>query len=778
MTPAPSRGDQLDRDLFLDTVRAVAIVRVVTWHTYGWAPITWVVAAVPAMFFVSGHLLARSFQRRSPGAVVLDRLRRLLVPFWFFGLAAWLVMAVAHRLERTPETSLPWRSVVWWVLPLNDPRGSVWEGGWLSQPLWYVRCLVWLLLLSPLLWRAARRAPAVTTAALVAATLALELVYRRTTWHEQAWPDLLWRSGDITLYAVFLVLGFWHAGTEGFARGKATIVAVLAVPTAIGVALLARPQDWVVNNSHMLHLVVGGGWLAFALALRSPITRLASLPAPAAFVRGIGRRSLSIYLWHTAAVITTWQVLHRYASLPRGVHSVALGAGTVVGTSALVLLAGPVEDLAARRRSKAARSARPLAVRLAAPALGLALFAYAGGVMLPVTAATNRPLLAAPAGPTGEEAIGKVVESPGANASMMVPSAASRAKASSSSASASPRIPSRAPKVSIAAKPPSLPPGFSIAPPTTNPSANDSGATSASGPSVFQRIVDQWQDAHASGGLQVGIARPGVFEWTGGPSGESSGSFDIESITKTVTASAVWLLAADGVIDIDGPVPSLEGLPELDDRGFTVRQLLEHRTGLADYHNLATPEDDGEKPAVAVVRGALAAPPEFAPGAGQDYSSTNYLVLGLLIEARTGQSLDEVLWGRVLDPAGVGGLFHRAAPSMYLPGAGAGGLVTDMHGLLAWGDAFLREHRPVGDAIWAKMTQFDPGTALGAGVIGLCPCTGGFLWSGHTGGTTALFYDRRDNVLVASRIANGIWGGFEDAFAELVENLRVAAIAS
>jgi len=35
-TPA----DQLGRDLFLDAIRAVAVIRVVTWHTYGWAPIT------------------------------------------------------------------------------------------------------------------------------------------------------------------------------------------------------------------------------------------------------------------------------------------------------------------------------------------------------------------------------------------------------------------------------------------------------------------------------------------------------------------------------------------------------------------------------------------------------------------------------------------------------------------------------------------------------------------------------------------------------------------
>ena len=93
------------------------------------------------------------------------------------------------------------------------------------------------------------------------------------------------------------------------------------------------------------------------------------------------------------------------------------------------------------------------------------------------------------------------------------------------------------------------------------------------------------------------------------------------------------------------------------------------------------------------------------------------------------------------------------------------------------GTALLRDHQPVGDTLWARMAKLDPGTALGAGAMGLCPCDGGFLWVGHTGGTTALFYDRRDNVLIALRIANGIWGAFEHPFVELVESLRVAALS-
>jgi CubicO group peptidase (beta-lactamase class C family) len=179
-----------------------------------------------------------------------------------------------------------------------------------------------------------------------------------------------------------------------------------------------------------------------------------------------------------------------------------------------------------------------------------------------------------------------------------------------------------------------------------------------------------------------------------------------------------------------------------------------------------------------VARAALEAEPSFGVGEGHDYSSTNYLILGLVIEAASGRSLDDVLWSRVLNPVGLGDWFGRAAASTSLPGGGAGGLTSDLDGLLAWGDALLRRHAPVGDDTFSQMTRFSSSTGLGRGLMGMCPCEAGFRWVGHTGGTTALFYDRESDVMIALRIANGIWGDFEGPFNELVESLREAAIAT
>ena len=114
------------RDPFLDFVRAFAVVRVVAWHTFGWAPITWVVSAVPAMVFVSGHLLATSRERRTFALVLPDRLRRLLLPYWVFALGAWVAMGAARLWRDRPDTALDWHDVPGWVLQsttLGDRTG-------------------------------------------------------------------------------------------------------------------------------------------------------------------------------------------------------------------------------------------------------------------------------------------------------------------------------------------------------------------------------------------------------------------------------------------------------------------------------------------------------------------------------------------------------------------------------------------------------------------------------------------------------------------------------
>ena len=133
---------------FLDAVRTAAVLRVIVWHAFGAAAITYVLSAVPAMFFVTGSLLARSIDRHGAARTTVDRLRRMLVPLWAFAAVAFAVMAGADRVVHSTATQVPRDALVWWLVPLWDPKGSVWEAGWLSAPLWYLRALLWLVLSS------------------------------------------------------------------------------------------------------------------------------------------------------------------------------------------------------------------------------------------------------------------------------------------------------------------------------------------------------------------------------------------------------------------------------------------------------------------------------------------------------------------------------------------------------------------------------------------------------------------------------------------------------
>ena len=109
-------------------------------------------------------------------------------------------------------THVPWRNLVWWIVPLNDPHGSQWEAGWMSSPLWYLRALLWMIIASPVLLWAIRRAPTRTLLALATGVFLIDLAARHPGWPLQT-THTPWLVGDFFLYAFFLCLGFLHRVT-------------------------------------------------------------------------------------------------------------------------------------------------------------------------------------------------------------------------------------------------------------------------------------------------------------------------------------------------------------------------------------------------------------------------------------------------------------------------------------------------------------------------------------------------------------------------------------
>lgn len=140
-------------------------------------------------------------------------------------------------------------------------------------------------------------------------------------------------------------------------------------------------------------------------------------------------------------------------------------------------------------------------------------------------------------------------------------------------------------------------------------------------------------------------------------------AFAAGSISKTFTAALVMALVEDGRLALDSPVKTY--LPRLViNRAITVRELLDHTSGLNDF--FSHPAIDkallAHRARVWTAADSLryVGKPYFKPGTGWHYSNTNYLVLGMLAEAVGGTPLAEQLRQRFFDPLGLDHTFYQA----------------------------------------------------------------------------------------------------------------------
>ncbi len=173
-------------------------------------------------------------------------------------------------------------------------------------------------------------------------------------------------------------------------------------------------------------------------------------------------------------------------------------------------------------------------------------------------------------------------------------------------------------------------------------------------------------------GVSVTVIFPDGSTWTG-TSGRAdvAGNKDVKpdtafalaSVSKTYTAALILALASDGRIDLDAS--ALSYLPGATlDRRITVRQLLNHTSGLDDFF-LHPPIDKAllaDPDAFWSVKRTLkyVAKPYFPPGKGWHYSNTNYVYLGLLAERVTGSTLALALRDRFFVPLDFGATWYQA----------------------------------------------------------------------------------------------------------------------
>ncbi|MFE6273618.1 serine hydrolase domain-containing protein [Streptomyces goshikiensis] len=149
----------------------------------------------------------------------------------------------------------------------------------------------------------------------------------------------------------------------------------------------------------------------------------------------------------------------------------------------------------------------------------------------------------------------------------------------------------------------------------------------------------------------------GVQDKTTGAAMDPNSRFRIGSVTKTFSAVVLLQLVDEGKLKLDDPVNTyLPGL--LPDDRITVRHLLTHRSGLADYTNAmfehTVPGFEAVRNKVftyqELVALSLREPRTAQPGASYSYSNTNFVVVGMLIEKATGRTVAKEYERRIIKP--------------------------------------------------------------------------------------------------------------------------------
>ncbi|MFF3859639.1 serine hydrolase domain-containing protein [Streptomyces sp. NPDC002209] len=270
-------------------------------------------------------------------------------------------------------------------------------------------------------------------------------------------------------------------------------------------------------------------------------------------------------------------------------------------------------------------------------------------------------------------------------------------------------------------------------------------------------------------GLNIGLWMPGrgVYEKSFGVADRQTGTpmksdlySRIGSVTKTFTVTGVLQLVDQGKAGLDDPISRyVSGVPG--GEAVTLRQLADMRSGLFDYtadekwlagvradpHRAYTPRQ--------LVDVAFRHPPNFKPGAKWEYSNTNTVLLGMLIEKVSGQSLGDYLREHVFAPLELDDTSLPGDGAMPDPHAhgytdftpkgtvadatnwnpswawAAGGIVSDLDDLHTWAPA-LADGR-----LLTKKTQAERLRTLPIGVVPGASYGLGILdfngWLGHNG---------------------------------------------
>ena len=187
-------------------------------------------------------------------------------------------------------------------------------------------------------------------------------------------------------------------------------------------------------------------------------------------------------------------------------------------------------------------------------------------------------------------------------------------------------------------------PSTSPAPATPVPTPSPTPLTPEQRDALLLAELETFRSTEAIPGLSATIEFPDGTRWTG-VSGladvatkrpvTANTAFAVASVSKTFLAALILELAEEGRLRLDDR--AYRYLPGITiDRRITIRMLLDHTSGLADF--FLNPKIDGalqaDRDRIWTVSQSLGFVPKrlFAPGKGWAYSNTNYLLLGAIAE--------------------------------------------------------------------------------------------------------------------------------------------------
>ena len=172
----------------------------------------------------------------------------------------------------------------------------------------------------------------------------------------------------------------------------------------------------------------------------------------------------------------------------------------------------------------------------------------------------------------------------------------------------------------------------------------------------------------ATGGKTVFGRAYGMADRTSGRPNDLETAFNLGSINKVFTATAIRQLANAGKLDLDSTVgrywPDYPNAAVA--KRVTLRELLDHRSGIGG--NVFGIPAGGTRHDIRRLRDYLPLfvndPLEFEPGSRVQYSNAGYVVLGLLVERLSGEDYYEYVRRHVYDPAGMTATVHWAIDSL------------------------------------------------------------------------------------------------------------------